>query len=106
MLGRKRLFEVGTLLTPDTILCWHRHQVAKKWDTSEKRHPGRPRVRQAIVDLTVRFFAQENPRWGCDRIQGALDNVGYRITDTTVGNIFKRHGIELAPEGAKYSDEL
>jgi hypothetical protein len=61
ILGRKRLFEVGALFTPDTILRWHRQLVAKKWDTSDKRKPGRPRVRQVIVDLAVRF-ARENPR--------------------------------------------
>ena len=48
-----------------------------------------------IVDLTVRFV-KENPRWGCDCIQGALANVGYRIADTTVSNILKRNGIEPA----------
>jgi transposase InsO family protein len=96
-LGRKRLEEVGTLFTPDTILRWHRLLVAKKWDTSEKRKVGRPRIRQVIVDLILRF-AKENPTWGYDRIQGALTNVGYRISDTTVGNVLKQHGIEPAPD--------
>ena len=45
-----------------------------------------------------RTFARENPRWGYDRIQGALANVGYHITDTTIGNILKAHGIEPAPD--------
>ena len=108
ILGHKRILEVGTLFTPDTILRWHRRLVADKWDNSDRQQPGRPRVRQVIVDLTVRF-AKENPRWGCDRIQGALANVGYRITDTTVGNILKRHGIEPAPdrrEGTTWSTFL
>ena len=98
ILGYKRLSEVGTLFTSDTILRWHRQLVANKWDHSNKRSqpPGRPRVRQVIVDLTLQF-AKENPTWGYDRIQGALANVGYRITDTTVGNILKSHGIEPAP---------
>ena len=60
------------------------------------------RIRQVIVDLTVRF-AKENPRWGCDRIQGALANVGYRITDTTVSNILKRNGIEPAPDRRQHT---
>ena len=64
--------------------------------------PGRRRIRQVIVDLTVRF-AKENPRWGCDRIQGALANVGYRITDTTVSNILKRNGIEPAPDRRQHT---
>jgi len=108
ILGRKRLLEVSTLFTPDTILRWHRQLVAKKWDTSHQQKPGRPRVRQVIVDLTIRF-AKEHPHWGCDRIQGALANVGYRITDTTVSNILKRHGIEPSParrEGTTWSTFL
>ena len=89
--------ELTTIVTPDTILLWHRQLVAQKWDTSEKRQPGRPRVRQVIVDLVVKF-AKENPTWGYDRIQGALANVGYHISDTTVGNILKQQGIEPAPD--------
>ena len=97
VLGRKRLEEVGTLFTPDTILRWHRKLVARKWDFSDRRHStiGRPRVRQVIADLVLKF-AKENPTWGYDRIQGALDNVGYHICDTTVGNILKQHGTDFA----------
>ena len=98
ILGRRMLEEVGTLFTPDTILRWHRLLVAKKWDYSERRKSvGRPRIRQVIVNLILRF-AKENPSWGFDRIQGALANVGYHISDTTVGNILKAHGIEPAPK--------
>ena len=62
ILGRKKLEQVVTLFTPDTILRWHRQLVANKWDYSnrkENKH-GRPRIRQVIVDLTVKF-AKENP---------------------------------------------
>jgi putative transposase len=98
ILGRKRLEEIGTLFTPDTILGWHRMLVAKKWDYSNRRQSaGRPRIRQVIVDLVLRF-ANENPTWGYDRIQGALANLGYHISDQTVGNILKEHGIEPAPQ--------
>lgn len=98
ILGRKMLEEVGTLFTPDTIIRWHRQLVAQKWDhSSEKRTPGRPRIRQEIVKLTLKL-ARENPAWGCDRIQGALANVGYHISDTTVRNILKSHGIEPPPD--------
>ena len=97
-LGRKALMELTTIVTPDTILRWHRQLVAQKWDHSEKRKSvGRPRIRQVIVDLILRF-AKENPTWGYDRIQGALANVGYHISDTTVGNVLKQHGIEPAPD--------
>jgi putative transposase len=98
-IGRKALMELTTIVTPDTILRWHRQLVAQKWDYSDRRKksPGRPRLRQLIVDLILRF-ARENPTWGYDRIQGALANVGYHISDTTVGNVLKRHGIEPAPD--------
>ena len=77
--GRKRLQEIGALFTPDTILRWHRTLVARKWDYSNRRSDtaGRPRIRQVIVDLILRF-AKDNPSWGYDRIQGALANVGCR----------------------------
>ena len=95
-LGRKMLEEVGTLFTPDTILRWHRQLVAQKWDYSERRtkRVGRPRVRQVIVDLVLRF-AKENPSWGFDKIQGALANVGYHISDTTIGNILNARYMAL-----------
>jgi putative transposase len=72
--------------------------VAIKWDYSDRKEKkrGRPRVRQVIVDLTVKF-AKQNPTWGFDRIQGELAKVGYQICDTTVSNILKTHGIEPAP---------
>src|SRR5210317_2132466 len=94
-LGRKALMELTTIVTPDTILRWHRTLVAQKWDYSDRntKSVGRPRIRQVIVDLILRF-ASENPTWGYDRIQGALANVGYAISDTTVGNVLKEHGIE------------
>ena len=97
-IGRKALQELTTMVTPDTILRWHRELVAQKWDHTEKRNSvGRPRIRQVIVDLILRF-AKENPSWGYDRIQGGLANVDYHISDTTVGNILKAHGIEPAPQ--------
>ena len=76
-------------------LC--KHSDFKKWDYSDRKEKqlGRPRTRQVIVDLIVKF-AKENPTWGFDRIQGELARVGYPISDTTVSNILKAHGIEPA----------
>ena len=96
-ISRKALREITTIVTPDTILRWHRNLVAKKFDSSDKRKPGRPRIRQVVVDAIVRF-ARENPTWGYDRIQGALKNLKYHISDSTVGNVLKAHGIEPAPD--------
>ncbi len=99
LLSRKMLEEVGTLFTPDTILRWHRMLVAKKWDYSERRRKkaGRPPVSKEVRQLVVRL-ARENPTWGYDKIQGALANLGYKLSDQTVGNILKAHGIEPAPK--------
>jgi putative transposase len=98
ILGRKQLEEVATIVTPDTILRWHRMLVARKWDYSEKRkNVGRPPISEEDRELVVRM-ATENPGWGYDRIQGALANLGHKISDQTVGNILKEHGIEPAPE--------
>ena len=98
VLSRKTLNKLARIVRPDTLLRWHRELIARKWDPSDQRQSvGRPRVRQQIVDLAL-CFAQENPTWGYDRIQGALANVGYHICDTTVGNILKAHGIEPAPD--------
>ena len=96
-IGRKALLELTTIVTPDTMLRWHRELVAKKFDSSHKRKPGRPRIRQEVVKAIVRF-ARENPTWGCDRIQGALKNIGYHTANSTVANALKAHGIEPAPD--------
>jgi putative transposase len=99
VLGRKVLESIGTPFTPDTILRWHRLLVAQKWDTSDrgKKKPGRPPVADETCALVVRL-ASENPTWGYDRIQGALANLGYTLSDATVGNILKKHGIEPVPD--------
>jgi len=96
VLCRKVLDKVGTLFTPDTILRWRRKLIAAKWDYSDrKKKPGRPRIRQVIVDLTLQF-AKENPTRGFGRIQGELSKVGYQICDSTVAQILKANGIEPA----------
>ena len=98
ILGRKVLQQIGTLFTPDTILRWHRELIARKWDYSARREkkPGRPPVCAAVTQLVLQL-ARENPSWGYDRIQGALTNLGHQVSDQTVGNILKQHGIEPAP---------
>jgi transposase InsO family protein len=99
--GYRMLSEVATIVTPDTILRWHRRLIAKKWDYSAKRRdPGRPPVMKEIADLTVRF-AREAPGWGYSRIQGALANLGHRVARTTVAKILKQHGFDPAPERGK-----
>jgi putative transposase len=97
-LGKQALKEVATIVKPDTILGWHRQLVAQKCDGSPQRKaPGRPRIDPELEALIVRM-AQENRSWGYDRIVGALANLGLTVSDQTVGNVLKRHGIAPAPE--------
>jgi transposase InsO family protein len=98
-IGRRALDEVATLVTPDTILRWHRQLIAEKW-THKRRPPGRCRVMQVITELTLRM-ARDNRSWGYTRIQGALQNVGHRVGRTTIANILKENGIDPAPERGK-----
>jgi transposase InsO family protein len=97
-LGKKILEEVAHIVKPDTILAWHRQLVAQKFDGSQQRTTlGRPRIDAELEALVVRM-ARENRSWGYDRIVGALANLGYTVSDQTVGNILKRHGMTPAPE--------
>jgi len=97
-LGRKALAEVTCVAKPDTILAWYRRLIAHKFDGSKQRcYPGRPRIGREVEALVVRF-ARENSGWGYDRIVGALANLGHRLSDQTVGNILRRHGIAPAPK--------
>jgi transposase InsO family protein len=100
-LGKQALEEVATIVQPDTILGWNRKLAAEKFDGSKQRKsPGRPPVDQELEDWVVRM-ATENRSWGYDRIAGALAELGYDISDQTVGNILKRRGIPTAPERKK-----
>src|SRR5256714_1923129 len=97
-LGKQALKDVATIVKPDTILAWHRKLVAQKFDGAQQRKaPGRPAIDQEVEALVVRM-ARENRSWGYDRIVGALANLGHSISDQTVGNILKRHGLPPAPE--------
>src|SRR5262252_511217 len=93
--GRKRLFGLDPIVSPDTLLRWHRQLIAMKW-TFARCRPGRPRIMKAIEELIVRM-ASENPRWGYTRIRGALSNLGHQVARGTVANVLKREGIEPTP---------
>jgi hypothetical protein len=97
-LGRKALAQVACVAKPDTILAWYRRLIAHKFDGSKHRsYPGRPRIGPELEALIVQI-ASENSGWGYDRIVGALANLGHRVSDQTVGNILKRHGVAPAPK--------
>ena len=96
VLGRRLLQKVATIVTPDTILRWHRRLIAAKW-TYVTARVGRPGVMKEIRHLVVRF-ARENSGWGYSRIQGALKNLGHQVCDSTIANIMKEHGLKPAPD--------
>jgi putative transposase len=95
-LGRRRLREVATIVTPDTILRWHQQLFARRW-TYVKRRGGRPAVLAEIRRLVVRM-AEEDPTWGYTRILGALKNGGHRVSRSTVARILEARGIPPVPE--------
>ena len=95
-LGRRALGQVATVATPDTILRWYRELVAKKYDGSAKRGPGRPGTVTGVIRLLVRM-ARENPSWGYTRLRGALKNIGHELGRNTIKRILQEQGIDPAP---------
>jgi transposase len=95
LLPRQRWTQVFAI-TAATLLAWHRKLVARKWDYSAHRGPGRPPTTAAIKQLVVRM-ARENPSWGHRRIQGELMRLGHRIASSTVWQILHSAGIDPTP---------
>jgi len=94
-LGRQALRDIATIVTPDTLMRWHRQLVARKW-TYATRRSGRRGVLVEIRRLVVRM-ATENPTWGYTRIQGALKNLGHQVGRSTIARILKAHGLPPVP---------
>jgi transposase InsO family protein len=95
-MGRKALAKVATIAKPETILRWYRELVAKKYDGSKRREPGRPSKRGEIAELVVKM-ARDNEGWGYTRIKGALQNLGYKVGRGTIQRILRENGIDPAP---------
>ncbi len=83
------------VVSPQTLLRWHRELVARKW-TNRRRLPGRPPLDPGLRELVLRL-ARENPRWGCVRIQGDLRKLGIRVGATTIRSILRGSGLGPAP---------
>lgn len=87
------------LVTPDTLVRWHRQAAARKWRRwRQKRVPGRPQMRPKIIELIVRL-GKENRSWGCVRIQGELRKLGIRLSASSIRRVLRSHGLGPAPRG-------
>ncbi|HUY50392.1 MAG TPA: integrase core domain-containing protein [Streptosporangiaceae bacterium] len=95
LIPRRRWGE-AFMVTPATLLAWHRRLVTRKWDYTSRRRSGRPSTPAAIRKLVIRM-ATENPTWGHRRVQGELVRIGHRIASSTVWQILHAAGIDPAP---------
>jgi putative transposase len=99
VMGRslKQLRDVIRIVQPETVLRWHREIVRRKWTFKQRTKGGRPRTKQEIERLIVRF-SRENVDWGYGKSQGELLKLGYEVSEETIANILERHGIPPVPE--------
>jgi hypothetical protein len=95
ILGRRLLERIATIVTPDTIMRWHKRLIAAKWSYPSKR-VGRPGIMKLIRNLIVRM-ATDNSGWGYRRIQGELRKLDHRVARSTIANTLREHGIAPSP---------
>ncbi len=95
------------LVTPETLLRWHREAAKHKWRKWRRRRgPGRPPLSDDLVEVIVRL-GRENRSWGCVRIQGELRKLGVRLSASSVRRVLRRHGLGPAPRrGPTWSEFL
>jgi putative transposase len=97
VIPKARRQELRLLVTPDTILRWHRDIVRRRWAARSMRgKTGRPATRRNITALVLRL-ARENPGWGYRRIHGELADLGVKVAASTVWEILRKAGIDPAP---------
>jgi hypothetical protein len=98
--GQAKLREVSLLFQSQTLLRWHREATRRKWTFKRRGQVGRPRT-SADVEALVVQLARENPDWGYSRLEDELTKLGSDIGETTIRDIFKRHGLPPAPERSR-----
>ncbi|MCP4967473.1 MAG: helix-turn-helix domain-containing protein, partial [bacterium] len=86
----------GWIVTPETLLRWHRKRIAKHWTQTPTRRAGRPPISAELRQLIV-GLAHENPTWGHRRIQGELARLGHKIGKGTVWQILTDNGVDPSP---------
>jgi putative transposase len=97
VIPKARRHGLRLLVTPDTIVRWHRDTVRRRWATRSMRgRTGRPATRPNIKALALRL-ARENPKWGYRRIHGELAGLGVKVAASTIWQILKTNGIDPAP---------
>ena len=97
VIPKARRHGLHLLVTPDTVLRWHRDIVRRRWAARSLRgKTGRPATRRNIKALVLRL-AGENPGWGYRRIHGELAGLGVRVSASTVWEILNKAGIDPAP---------
>jgi putative transposase len=94
MLPRERW--AAFIVTPATLVRWHRELVRRKWTYKHRPRKGRPPIDSDTRELILRM-ARENPRWGCVRIKGELQGLGIIVSTTTIRTILRRAGLGPAP---------
>ena len=90
--GKARLRRSLLVVSPETVLRWHRDLVRRKWTCTRRRSGDRPALGADLKGLILRF-AEENPRWGYSRIHGELRKLGYTLSRSAVRDVLKRHRV-------------
>jgi transposase InsO family protein len=100
VIPRARRASLRMIVTPDTVLRWHRDIVRRRWAAkSRRKRPGRPAIHRNVRSLVLRL-AHENPGWGHRRIHGELAGLGIRLAPSTVWETMKKTGLDPAPRRA------
>lgn len=84
------------VVSPQTLLRWHRELVKRKWTYRRRSVGGRPPISAEVRDLILRM-GRENPRWGCIRIRGELAKLGIRVSAPKIRTLLRANGLGPAP---------